>query len=186
MKSTTTGARSIIPGSEKAPTKGAKRLHKVDPDERFDVTVRLRAREVPGDSVEYNNLLTQAQSRRQPMSREEFAQRFGADPADIEKLEAFAHDNGLDVVQVSIPQRTLRLSGTAQAMQQAFGVQLTQVSRNKIRFRHRTGSITVPREIAALVEGVFGLDNMAHRPASFSHQSESKREAAPCGQRSLL
>src|SRR5436190_16858706 len=159
MKSNSSRGRAIIPGSEKAPAKGAKRLRKVDPEERFEVTVRVRAREAAAESAEYAAMLAEPQGRRQPMSREEYAQRFGADPADLAKIEAFAHEHGLDVVQASIPQRTVRLSGTAQAMQEAFGVQLTQAAQNKVAFRHRSGSISVPKEIAALVEGVFGLDN---------------------------
>jgi hypothetical protein len=39
-----TSSRYTIPGSEKSPMAGALALHAADPDERFEVTLRLRAR----------------------------------------------------------------------------------------------------------------------------------------------
>jgi len=41
------------------------------------------------------------------LSREEFARRFGADPADVPPIEEFASDNDLTVVEVDLARPAL-------------------------------------------------------------------------------
>ena len=65
-----------------------------------------------------------AQTMDEGLDRDAFAERYGADPADIEAIEDFASDHGLDVVQSSIPRRTVVLSGTIAEMSKAFGAEL--------------------------------------------------------------
>jgi len=152
-------ARTTLPDSRKAAPKNAKRLAaKVSPTERIDITVRVRRR--PGASL--------PEVGATPLSREEFRATYGADPADIERIEQFANEHGLDVVQSSVSQRAVKLSGTADAMRKAFGVrfQAYQQHKTKRRFRGRTGTISVPSDIADVIEGVFGLDN---RPQARPH-----------------
>ncbi len=158
--------RVVLPGSEKAPLRGIKSAGKLDPKARFEVTVRVRARAAQGRSAEVAALISTSPSRRQPLSREEFAARFGAAREDLHRIEEFAHDHGLDVVSSSGAQRTVRLSGTVKDMQEAFGVKLKSVIHDKAKFRHRSGAIRIPQELASIIEGVFGLDN---RPAVQPH-----------------
>ncbi len=166
MKAKRATTRVVIPGSHKARLKGAKAVGKLDPNERFEVTVRVRPRQGPTRSPEFSAFIATPPAQRQPLSREEFAVKFGAAKADLERIEEFAHEHGLDVVGSSAGQRTVRLSGTVEAMQEAFGVKLQAVTYNKVKFRHRSGPIRVPKDVAPLVEGVFGLDN---RPAVRPH-----------------
>jgi kumamolisin len=100
------------------------------------------------------------------LSREEFAAQRGADPEDLAKIDAFAHAHNLTVVHTSIPQRSVRLAGTVADLSAAFGSTLKQYKLGKRVFRGRTGSVSVPAEIADIVVGVFGLDN---RPAARPH-----------------
>src|SRR5204863_7537776 len=51
------------------------------------------------------------------------------------------------------------LSGTVEAMEQAFGVKLERYTEGRRSFRIRTGKINIPAELAGIVQGVFGLDN---------------------------
>jgi kumamolisin len=158
MKKTRSIARVALPASRKSAPKGAKPAGKVPPDERLEVTVRLRRK--PGAET--------PRVERKPLTREEFREAYGADPADIEKVEEFANEHGLDVVQSSIAQRAVRLSGTAAAMQAAFGVRFKayRIPKTKRSFRGRTGTVSVPKNLANIVEGVFGLDN---RPQAVPH-----------------
>ncbi|HXK09356.1 MAG TPA: S53 family peptidase [Vicinamibacteria bacterium] len=158
--------RVVLAGSQKSPLRGAKSAGKIDPGERFEVTVRVRAREGADRAADLAALASTPPSRRRPLSREEFASRFGAAPDDLDRVEQFAHEHGLDVVSRSAAQRTIRLSGTVQAMQEAFGVRVKAMVHNKVRFRHRTGAIRIPKDLASVVEGVFGLDS---RPAVRPH-----------------
>src|SRR5215831_8471480 len=95
--------RVKVLGSEKQKPKRGKRLAAVDPDERFEVTVRVRRRTALG-------------AQKGLVDRDTFRERFGADPTDLRRIEEFAHRYELDVVQSSASQRMVRLSGTAQQM----------------------------------------------------------------------
>ena len=158
MKKKKTSARVSLPASKKAPPKDAKRVGQISPDERLEVTVRLRRK--PGAGV--------PKSGAKPLTREQFRAAYGADPADVEKVEQFANEHGLDIVQSSISQRAVRLSGTVVAMQAAFGVQFRSYKTPQIKqaFRGRTGTISVPKELVKVIEGIFGLDN---RPQACPH-----------------
>ena len=52
--------------------------------------------------------LEELASRAEPLSREEFAANYGADPGDMDKIEAFAQQHRLKVVEASQPRRTLQ------------------------------------------------------------------------------
>jgi hypothetical protein len=111
MKKKNASARVALPASHKTAPKGAKLAGKISPDERLEVTVRLRRK--PGAGA--------PKAGAEPLTREEFRAAYSADPADVEKVEEFANEHGLDIVQSSISQRAVRLSGTVAAMQTAFG-----------------------------------------------------------------
>lgn len=130
-----------------------------DPNEQIRVSVRLRPR-TPFDTLKSSNALGATLPKdRQYLSREEFAARYGADPADVAKVEAFAHQHNLTVVEVSLPRRTVVLSGTIANLSSAFGVTLATYEHAEGSFRGRTGPIMVPADLAAVVQGVFGFDN---------------------------
>jgi len=177
MKNQTNSARAVLPASLKQAPKGAKLAGKLDPEERIQVTIRLRRKPGAGDP----------RPGAEPVSREDFGARFGAAPADMEKIEQFAHEHGLDIVQSSLAQRSARLSGTVAEMQKAFGTRLRSYQAGKVRFRGRTGTVSVPKDIAPVVEGVFGLDNRPHvRPQfHFVKGARAARTAAAGGPRPM-
>jgi len=181
MKNSNHTRRVILPGSQKGPAKGARIVGSLKPDERVEVTVRVRARQSPARSAEFAALATKSVSDRNPMSREEFAARFGADPADLERIEQFAHEQGLDVIASNAAQRIVRMSGKAQAMQDAFGVKLKLAAQKQARFRHRSGTVSVPKDIAPIVEGVFGLDNRPFVRPHFHLKKGAKAKSARAG-----
>jgi kumamolisin len=166
MKTKNNTARVALPGSQKEAPKGAKAAGKIDPEERIEVTIRLRRR--AGSRV--------PKVGSAPLSREEFRSEYGADPADQEKIEEFANEHELDVVQSSIAQRSVRLSGSVAAMQAAFGTRLKSYQAGKRRFRGRMGSLSIPKHLAPIIEGVFGLDNRPHVRPQF-HFVEKARSA---------
>jgi len=101
------------------------------------------------------------------MSREDFEARHGANPESMELVEAFAKEFGLTVEPVGRPgRRTVHLSGTVAAMQEAFGVTLQQVETDGGIFRVREGAIQLPEELDGHVVAVLGLDN---RPQAKPH-----------------
>lgn len=125
-------------------------LEPVDPDERVEVSLTLRPRRP----------LAELDTRRgQPMTREEFAASYGADPADIARVETFARTHNLDVVESSQARRTVRVAGRAADIEPAFGVKLSRVrSGDGATYRAPDREPQLPAELADVVQGVFGLD----------------------------
>jgi len=108
------------------------------------------------------------------VTRAAFAAAHGADPSDLDLVEQFAHENGLTVVASKSAARTVHVSGPADAMKAAFGTQLGYYqSPAGVRYRGRVGAVTLPEDVANVVDAVLGLDN---RPIAKPHL---RRHAAP-------
>jgi kumamolisin len=159
--------RVALPGSEKRPVAEAEQLGAVHPEERVEVTIRVRSRGGSSLTEHLQRVAGQPASARQHLSREAFAEQFGADPADLARVEAFARANNLAVVSTSAARRSVVLGGTASQLGAAFGVQLeTFAHPDGGSFRGRQGAIYVSSDLADVVEGVFGLDD---RPVARPH-----------------
>jgi len=154
-----------LAGSERAPLPGAKEVGPANPNETLDVTIRLRSRAGKKPMISPEEF-TKPVEKRKLYSRKEFAQEHGADPADIARVEKFAQEHKLKVKEKSAERRTVILSGTVTAMNEAFGVQLKQYDHPSGSYRGRTGKIHVPADLHDVIEGVFGLDN---RPQAKPH-----------------
>lgn len=165
-----------LPGSERHALPGAVEVGLCDPAERVTVTVYVRQRGGPIDIQELG--LTPPRKRRYLTYRQMVA-RYGAARADLERVEQFAKASGLRVGEVSTERRSVQLSGSAGAMEQAFGVTLKRYRHGKRTFRGRTGPIHVPQALEGIVEAVFGLDNrkMAHSYVRRGAQAQSLRLA---------
>jgi kumamolisin len=152
-----------LKGSERQPIPGAKSVGKSDPTERLEVTVLVRRQEAADLKDKLKKLVGGGRAR---ISREEFAKRYGAAPADFAAVKKFAEKHGLSVVQEDASRRTVVLSGSVVQFNQAFGVDLQQFEYDGGSYRGRTGAVHLPAELNGVVEGVFGLDN---RPQAMPH-----------------
>ncbi len=147
-----------IAGSEREPLQGAKQVAPVDPNSEVSVSVVLRRREDPAERL--SELARSEPALRRHLTSEELAARYGADPADLAKVEEVAKRAGLTVLESSPARRTVVLRGTAKAMGEAFDVELAEYEHPRLgRYRGRTGTVAVPSELDGVVEAVLGLDN---------------------------
>jgi len=163
--------RVTVPGSERLPLTGARAVGPVPKDERFEVTVRVR-RKTSLQSLTANGFQAdQLPGKRSYVTREQYAVSHGSDPADLAKVEAFARAHGLVVVETSAARRSVFLSGTAAEFAEAFGTTIEQHEHDGGTYRGRTGPLTVPADLADVVEGVFGIDD---RPIAKPHFQRSK------------
>jgi kumamolisin len=157
--------RVPLPGSEKppisqlpAPIAAHASALPGDPG-RVTVTVILRRRRELAPAV-----LTDPNLR---LTRDQFESEYGPDPASIALVEAFAQEFGLDAApHPTAGRRSISLSGSETAMQQAFGVTFTHQQMNGHTCRIREGAITLPQELSGHVVAVLGLDN---RPQAKPH-----------------
>ncbi len=139
--------RSVIVGSERTPPTG------VD-------TGEVAAEAVAQVSVYLKPPTALHPSRDQSFrTRTELRTERQASLADaMARLQAFARREGLSVVETDAGRRLVRLESTLGALQAAFGTQLRQYRHAGRAFRARSGALTAPSDISAMVEAVLGLD----------------------------
>jgi len=159
--------KNPVPGSERAPLPGSRAVGAADADECLEVTVCVRSR----SGKQLQDLVGQmsraeAAGAPQPLTREQFEESYGAAPADLDKIEAFAKEYGLVVVEKNAGQPRVVLSGTVGQFTAAFGVRLENYEHPSGTYRGRTGAVQVPDNLKDIVDGVFGLDD---RPQAQSH-----------------
>jgi kumamolisin len=156
----TPGAYVPLPGSERQPAPGAEVVGPVDPNEPVEVTIRLRSRASAGDlAAQAAALGAQPPDQRTSLTPEQYEALYGADPADVDKVVAFARAQGLSVVSTDLAARTVVVAGSAHAMEAAFRVELKHYTSPRGPYRGRVGPVQIPVELQGIVEGVFGLDN---------------------------
>ncbi len=161
--------RVVLPGSERAARPGSRVVGAPDPNELIEISILVRPRKPLDSLTGAKELGSSAPHQRQYLSREEFATAYGADPDDLNKIQAFAHGHNLTVVEVSQPRRTVVLSGTIASLSAAYGVYLANYEHPGGAFRGRTGPIYVPADLDGIVQGIFGFDNRPQARPHFRH-----------------
>jgi len=163
-----TDKRVVLKGSKREELRGGRDTGAADPKERIVVSVILRRRSPQKAQTAAKNAATKAAPRlRKYLTREQFALRHGASAADIRKIRAFAKRYGLKVASEDRAARTVKLSGTVKAFDQAFETDLRRYEHSSGTYRVRTGALTIPAGLKQAVEGVFGLDNRPQVKAHF-------------------
>src|SRR5690349_772256 len=123
-------------GSERQPMPHSQPVGSPDPNSLITVTILLRRR---------NSHLPNPES--ETLTREDFARRFGADPADVAPVEEFAEENDLTVVEVNLARRSIVLSGTVANMNEAFATELLLFQNPDGLFRGRVGTLYIPSNL---------------------------------------
>lgn len=172
-------SRHVVPGSERKAVAGAKPVSAAMQEERLEVTLRLRAKLAPRVGAAGTAFDDALPSQRRYLSRKDFAAAHGADPQDIAKVSAFAAAHQLVVIESSQARCTVVLSGTVASFDTAFGVSLQQYEHAGGTYRGRTGAISVPANLAGIVEGVFGLDDRPQAEPHFQRFATSELDVAP-------
>jgi kumamolisin len=162
--------RVELKGSTRAALPGGKDVGPADPQQQIEVTVLLRRGSKPGEfpsAAQIAQAGAQPPRQRKYLTREEFARAHGASPADLEKIHAFAKQYHLKLVSEDRASRTVKLSGTVEAFNEAFGANLRHYQHSSGAYRCRTGVLTIPADLESVVQGVFGLDNRPQAKAHF-------------------
>ncbi len=165
-KTKATVRRVAVPGSERRAVADARTIGPVHPDERVEVTIRVRRRAALTSDAMGGCDADLPPAKRTYLTREQFGDAHGADAADLDRVAAFAQAHDLAVVCKDAARRSVVVSGPARAICAAFGVTLEQKAHAGGTFRARAGSVTVPADLDGIVEGVFGLDD---RPQAEPH-----------------
>ncbi|RZK57358.1 MAG: peptidase S53, partial [Hymenobacter sp.] len=158
--------RVVVPGSARAALPGTQPAHDLSPDERLEITVRVRPKTDPNTLLSTSPFADQVPGQRTYLTREQLEEQLGADPHDLTQVRDFAHAHHLAVVHTDAARRSVTLAGTPASMEAAFGTQLHQYYGDTGTYRGRTGVLTVPGSLGDIVQGVFGLDD---RPQAEPH-----------------
>ncbi len=176
------GTLEIMDKTRLVPLRGSKRTAHaharstgaVSDSERIEVTLVLRRRaEIPDGLVEGPETIT----------REELAARYGADPADIDRVKRSAEQHGLTVTLVDPASRRIKISGTLGQLRSVVKADsLTMVTTpdpadegRMVEHRQRAGELRILPEWDGVVIGVTGLDN---RPQARPHIQRLEAHAA--------
>jgi kumamolisin len=151
-----------LSGSERAPLADATPAGQVNASERAELTLVLRRRAaIPAEIVEGPTVLTSA----------ELADRYGADPADVDLVRQTLSSHGLEVTAVDAGSRRVKVAGTLGDLASTFGTTLQLVSSpgpggGFVTHRYREGALSVPAAVDGVVLAVLGLDT---RPQARAH-----------------
>ena len=123
--------------------------------------LRRRA-DIPAEIVEGPTVLTTG----------ELAERYGADPADVDLVRQTLTGLGLEVTAVHPATRRIKVAGTLGELSRAFGVTLqlvrsTSPGGHVVTHRYREGPIYIPAALAGIVLAVLGLDTRPQFRAHF-------------------
>jgi kumamolisin len=165
--------RVTLKGSNRAAIPGAQDRGPADPNKQIEVSVLLRRSKADKfPSVE--KLGAQPPRQRKYLTREQFARVYGASAADLKKIQSFAKQYGLQIVSENRAARTVKLSGTVQAFNAAFGVELRHYQHASGTYRGRTGEVTIPATLEPIIQGVFGLDDRPQAQPHFRIRKDSQ------------
>jgi kumamolisin len=146
-------SRITLAGSKRGPIPNSQPVAGVrsrpNPNENIEVTISLRRKASIPAWVTHSGVL----------SREQLAADYGATASDFIAIQRFAKKFNLVVVEESSLTATVKVSGSVRDLENAFGTKLKHVHVANAIYRERTGHIALPKELAFVVEGVFGLDN---------------------------
>jgi kumamolisin len=150
-----------LPNSDHPAPRNCRHIGKTSPTQQITVTVVLK-RAKPLDI---------AALKGRQLSREEYLNTHAATPDAMEQVRRLASRHNLALVREDRSARRIWLRGTAQQLEETFGVQLNDYEHTAPppagrRFHALTGTVSIPEPEAAVIENVLGLDT---RPIARPH-----------------
>ncbi len=156
----------ILCGSQREHPANSVLLGKPAADEIIQLTLVLKRRETAPD----------AGSIASHLSHSQLSELHGADPADIEAVEAFASEQSFTVMRLNAAARTVAVSGPFAAMASAFGADVDLRGVQGKVMRTRQGQLSLPDSLAGRVVAVLGFDQ---RPAAHTYYQLMPRSSQP-------
>ncbi|MGW3227444.1 protease pro-enzyme activation domain-containing protein [Kitasatospora sp. NPDC001095] len=138
-----------VPAAQQIAVSVSLKLRDADGLDRF-----LTAVATPG-TPEYGHYLTP----------EQFTARFGPTQAAVDQVRTYLAQQGLTVTDVSANRQVVNAHGTAAQVSQAFGTHESSYLDPQLQraFFANDAAASIPSDLAAVVQGVSGLDNHAVR-----------------------
>lgn len=154
-------ARAEFQGSERAVPldKSGKPLPEQEIDPNTPISIKLKlTRQNQGTFDRYVERIKAGTA--EPMTRDEFMDKYSVDPKAVAAAKQFAAAHHLEVGEINEGARSFELKGTIAQMQNAFSTRLVNYINpdDGGSFRGRTGTYSVPVDMADHVQSVLGFD----------------------------
>lgn len=168
--------RISLRGSERQPVAGFRATGAANPNDTIEVTITLH----PQSPIDPQEITEHAlgQTKKGMSAREQAQSRFSASQASIDRVKKFAVEHNLTVKSADATKRTVVLSGTVSAFNDAFGVSLQRFEKEGASYRGRTGPVHIPEELSADVESVLGLDDRPQAKPHFRRRQQKEKVRA--------
>lgn len=141
--------------SEASQLPGSRQVGQTPKDALIEVTLVFRPQRTLADPhVAYSR---HAPQRRKHLSAEELQAQRAASSEVVCLAEKFARKHGLAITEIALERRSVALTGTADRVARAFGVEFSEREHERGHYRHATGGGLVPGKLGEQLEAVLGL-----------------------------
>jgi kumamolisin len=139
---------SVVEGSHRKRSKGARRVGDANPREKLELTLSLRGPKLPPADELAEGPLTPA----------EFRKKYCASARDARKVAKVLKGFGLKTESTTLETRSMRVSGTVVDVEAAFHARLgIYESRSQGRYRDREDDYRVPPGLRGIITAILGL-----------------------------
>src|SRR5215472_238122 len=112
------------------------------------------------------------------LTPQEFGQKFGPSPQDIQQVTGWLEQQGFRVGSVAKSGRWIEFSGTAAQVQTAFQTQMHNYEVNGKMHLANASDVSIPSALAPVVRGVASLHNFFSKPMHVQHGTATLRPDA--------
>jgi kumamolisin len=163
--------RAVLLDTETGTPSGT-RVGPTDANKEITSTIMVRSK---GSEKELDDTLQKVVNHQiAPLTDAQFDAQFGADPQAMQRVTQFVKDNGLQVVSTDSTSGRVVVKGSVKDFSKAFEVKLDDYqTANGGQSRERTGDISVPKNVAQDIQGVFGLESREAARPHFQWQPEN-------------
>jgi len=152
-------SHTLLKGSTKSLLPHSRSAGPIDPNEITSVTVRVRSTGSQDALVEKAyELANTPLNKRKYLTHEQLASSYGANGADLTKIENYAQLHNLTCDRRSAARRAVVLKGRLGDLLAAFPADIQMYHHTTGTYRGRRGDILIPDNLKDIITGIFGFD----------------------------
>lgn len=158
-------------------------LGAVDPSLKLGYITLLMAPS-PSQQKELDQLLADQQDRSSPLyhqwlTPQQFADRFGLTPNDLNKVTGWLKSEGFQILSVGGGHNSIIFSGSAAQVQHAFGTEIHKYNVEGEAHIANSTLVMIPNALSGIVRSVAGLHDFRPKPAYRSRLASGSRIGHP-------
>ena len=165
-----------LKGSQRRPLVLARLAGPVNKSEIASLTIHVRSK---GDlkklEQHVRRMSTLPLKQRTYLTREEYAEQYGASGEDLNLVKQVAQSRDLMIMRRDAAHREIVLRGSLANLLSAFPTTLHMYHHAEGTFRGRRAEISIPEELSGVVTGIFGYDTRPEAARAPPEQADCPR-----------